>query len=480
MAVRAAIALGINMRNDSTNIKDASKEVRYRVWWSLYVLEQQLLISTGRPTFIQDKICTAPLPLPYEEDRFGHSNAVTLMSTESQSGSRFPQLDSDSSRSPSSRSTSTSKQATSASYQTPHSQSRSPSNNPATELEWAKSAQPCLSLYFLHYVQLARIVRMVFDRLYAPNKLGRSWSEVQRTVDRLEHKIDHWKSTLPAVFDWGRHQRDKAFANQRLILGLYYHSVRMIITRPFLCRLDRKMPQQSATSRHFNHTTAVACVEAAMATIDMLPDKLDVVAVYKTTTWWTILQQIMQATSVLLLEMSFRAHHMPQEASNILHSTKKALRWLHQMASDDNQSALKAWRIANTLFRDAALKIGAPVDDIPDYFQAKRHALPTTTTYTTQPYHHPPTTNATTTTAMPDFTTPMPTPTTSMNDFNVFPYLMSNAGQSGGYTAFDQYVPDYTNLAGMLPAMDGQDMEMEFMTDAYHDGYGVGQQDGVQ
>ena len=51
IAIRAAAGLGLNMRNESPRTPDALKEIRYRVWWSLYVLEHQLGNMTGRPNF---------------------------------------------------------------------------------------------------------------------------------------------------------------------------------------------------------------------------------------------------------------------------------------------------------------------------------------------------------------------------------------------------------------------------------------------
>ena len=41
-AIRWATSLGINLRNDSTALKDSLKEIRYRVWWSLYTMELRL------------------------------------------------------------------------------------------------------------------------------------------------------------------------------------------------------------------------------------------------------------------------------------------------------------------------------------------------------------------------------------------------------------------------------------------------------
>jgi len=38
-AIREAGALGMNMRNDSSDLKDSLKEIRYRLWWALYALD---------------------------------------------------------------------------------------------------------------------------------------------------------------------------------------------------------------------------------------------------------------------------------------------------------------------------------------------------------------------------------------------------------------------------------------------------------
>src|SRR3954447_17284668 len=70
IAARAATGLGLNMRNESPKTPDSLKEIRYRVWWSLYVLEHQLGNMTGRQTSISDETCTSPLPAPVDEDQF--------------------------------------------------------------------------------------------------------------------------------------------------------------------------------------------------------------------------------------------------------------------------------------------------------------------------------------------------------------------------------------------------------------------------
>src|ERR1700677_2298875 len=86
VAIRGATALGMYMRNDSNNLQDSYKEIRYRVWWSLYTLEHRLCNMTGRINSIVEDHITTPLPLPYDEDDFGSTEASELLTKEKQQG----------------------------------------------------------------------------------------------------------------------------------------------------------------------------------------------------------------------------------------------------------------------------------------------------------------------------------------------------------------------------------------------------------
>ena len=54
LAIRQATALGLNMRNESVDLSNELKEIRYRVWWALYVLEHRLCTMTGRVNCVLD------------------------------------------------------------------------------------------------------------------------------------------------------------------------------------------------------------------------------------------------------------------------------------------------------------------------------------------------------------------------------------------------------------------------------------------
>lgn len=451
MATRAAVGLGLNMRNESTRTPDTSKEIRYRVWWSLYILEQQLSMVTGRPTSIADHICTAPLPVPMEEDSFSTPPAIHLLGSEMQKTSRCPSWIS--SISSTGSPTPSSERSGSVSKQTPPSRSSSGRTSIA---EWAKDASPNLSRYFLHYVELSRIKQEVVNFLYTPEAMAMSWAKIQDTIVYLEDRLDTWLADLPSGFDFTRKQREQTFLQQRISLGFYFYGARITVNRPCLCRLDRKIPRQSDKSKEFNRQRAATCIDAARAMLDLIPDQPNAIGLNKLSPWWCILHFMVQATTVLMLELSFRADHMPEQAESVLIASKKGVRWLYQM-SENSIAAGRAWKLCDTLLRDAAPKVGGSVDDMP----TERTAAPTAFDMD---------------------------PSLQLNpavDLSFAPSTMSRFPAMQGqlnvplFTGFDQYMPSQTGLTqpgDYYPIT----AEMDFLTDEFHNqiqgqpGYSMG------
>lgn len=362
LAIRAGTGLGLNMRNESPNTPNALKEIRYRVWWSLYMLEHQLGNMTGRATSVSDESCTTPLPVPYDEDKFYSEDGTHLLSVEMQKGGRNPSTcplsssATESTTTPSERSTSAPK--------TNKEKSRSPSSRQFPDLSWAKNVTPNGSLYFLEYLQLTRLTQQILSRLYTPLAAQKSWSEIQTVISALNADLESWSRDLPPIFDFKRKLRDQEFMDFRWSLGFFYYSTRMKINRPCLCRLDKKLPAQSDRSREFNRDAACRCVEAALEMLALIPDEPNAVGLNRIGPWWNILHYLVQSATVIMLEMSFRASHMPEEASTLLKAAKKAVRWLHQMA-EDNVSAKRAWRLCDSMLRETAPRIGETVEDLP-------------------------------------------------------------------------------------------------------------------
>lgn len=66
-SIRQATALGLHLRNKVKQTSDLEKELRVRVWWSLYSMERLLGEYTGRPSCISDYDISTPLPLNIDE-----------------------------------------------------------------------------------------------------------------------------------------------------------------------------------------------------------------------------------------------------------------------------------------------------------------------------------------------------------------------------------------------------------------------------
>jgi hypothetical protein len=345
------------MRNES-DLQDTFKEIRYRVWWSLYTLEHKLCSLTGRINSIVEDHVTTPLPVPFEEDEFESEAASKLLKMDKQQGERNPS----SSRSPSIIS-STPPTERSKSLSKPDF-SRTPTPE-GSELAWAKNVPPNSALYFLHLVQLTRLTQGIFHRLYTPAAVQSRWKDIQTIIKELQQHLDSWYKELPVAFDFKRKQRDRDFYEHRLCLAFVYYGTTITINRPTLCRLERKMPGQSKESSEFNSGAAARCLEAAFDMLALIPDEPNAVGLNRVGPFWSLLHCMMQACTVLMLELSFRAYHMPQEAENILEAAKKAVRWIHNMG-EESASAVKAWKFCNAMLRDAAKKIGREVTDLPE------------------------------------------------------------------------------------------------------------------
>lgn len=359
IAIRHACTLGLNLQNESKQLSDEYKEIRYRVWWALCSVERLLAVMTGRSTCFVETDCTVPLPIPVDEDLFfvtanvnPNSSAVQLFRRYSSQESQH--MDGDSS-------------TPSSGYSTklmPSPTDPFPPASPQSAEDKSKTVPPSHALYFLYHSKLSIFTNEVLKDLYRASVTTRSWSQVQATIAKLELKLGSWRQALPPVFDFAKKQRDQLFIRQRISLGFSYYSTLMIITRPCLCKIHKKIPSESGRSKDFNRSAAVKCVYAAKDMLGMLPNEPNSVGLYKVTPWWCIVHHLVQATSILMLELSFRADHLPQEVDDVLNSAKKAVYWLRSMAEDD-LAAYRAWRLCDNMLRRVAPIVGRRVDDLP-------------------------------------------------------------------------------------------------------------------
>jgi len=380
-----------------------------------------LAVMTGRPTSFLDADCSTPLPLPLEKDSLVKGSRRSGVSTAAaESLRRYSSQESwDSDPRPSLSEKSTGHPGTS---------SRQPDN------EGGGAVAPSEALFFLCHTKLSILTNTVLNRLYRAGTSKQTWAEIQGGIAKLDDKLERWRQGLPSIFDFTKKQRDQQFIRQRICLGFFYYNTRTIINRPCLCRVDRRIPQESGKAMEFNRTAAARCVHAARDLMNMLPNVPNVVGLYRVSPWWCLVHHIVQASTVLMLELSFRADHMPNEADDILEAAKKAVYWLRSM-SDDNVAAPRAWRLCDDLLHKVAPRIGRSADNMPD------GVLPPAADYTSQ--------NTATDPAQPE----------SPSDYNRGADLTR---PSQVYSAYDEFLAPLSSphLSSIFPVMDQMDPNM--------------------
>ncbi|KAJ5642647.1 hypothetical protein N7490_006647 [Penicillium lividum] len=347
VAIRSAVTMGLNLRSESNTIGHLSKEIRYRVWWALFMLDTVLCIMTGRPPSTSDTFCSTPLPLPYTEEGFSDERIMRLISDQQARNALI----------------------TSLLYTEP---AFTANENPANRIRFgqpgskgkqteqiAQALAPNVSLYFLYAVDLAFLTREAVDTLYAPRATRRSWREIEIQIFTLNSNADRWLSRLPTEFRFVVLNASQPFARERASLAFRFYTTKLIISQHCLRRLANLSGAGSPGS--LCDTMAVMCVQVAGQILDLLPDEVDTAWLYKVSPWWCILHHIMQSSTILLIALSTQLHPAIAEAIDIAEKVKKATRWLNEMSAKDPCSQ-RALLIFRDLLSRHASKLGLEID----------------------------------------------------------------------------------------------------------------------
>ncbi|KAE8150542.1 fungal-specific transcription factor domain-containing protein [Aspergillus avenaceus] len=350
LAVRSAISLGLNMKNTSESTPGISKEARYRVWWCVYIFEHMLGIMTGRVSCITDGICTTPLPLPLEEDQLREPSVAKPLNDQDL---RLKLVDSP--------------LACSLVRQMP---SNPPGGKEAKHTDkprdasWLKGQPISKALVFLYYVDLAVVSQEIVNRVYSLDCAMVPWRHIENRIGELRSRIDLWYSNLPEALDFSRNgDQGTDVLRGKLFLAFHYYSARITLGRPCLCRRDARhtSPYQKSS---FSHDMAMLTLTSARQMLDLIPDVPNAVQLYQICPWWCVLHYLMQAGTVLLLELSFGCIHMPDEETNMFKAAKKAIRWLFSM-SECSLPARRAWELCDGNLRRIATGMDYDLSDLP-------------------------------------------------------------------------------------------------------------------
>ncbi|KAE8307899.1 fungal-specific transcription factor domain-containing protein [Aspergillus transmontanensis] len=309
-AVRSALSLGLHLRNIGTCTSDTSKEIRYRVWWALYTLEHRLSVMTGRPSCIIDVACTTPLPVPFDESDFRKESVMRLINRSTPEDLSQP--------GPASNS--------------------SPNSNLRKTGKGMESADASAAA------------------------LEKPWSSMEFAIRGLMFDLDSWLINLPAAYDFTSTHTSQGSATHRMSLALTFYSTKIGITKPCLRRIESSALGDK--SEEFCRKAAAECVESACHMLRLFPEPLEASSLHKLSPWWCILHFLMQATAVLLIELSFHVQHVPEKAAMVSKAAIKSYDWLAVM-SETSMASEKARRMCDEFLRRLGFNGGAKIHSFP-------------------------------------------------------------------------------------------------------------------
>jgi len=301
ISIRYAQAAGLHLRNEDITIPINKKRATAQTWWALHSIECILTSITGRPRVIERKDCTVPLPSnSREEQPSGIGATPGVYDTQA----RFNQLG-----------------------------ASAREKQPATSS--APSASNTTEFFLDAWTRLDLLQHKTLSTLYAARTVVRSWRRMQGDIASLLGELDDWaKQAFAHDSSEATSTAEPNSGRQRLMLYCYYQSAKICASRPCLCRLDQRIKGQSEQSANFNQNTATVCVQAAIDLTSCLPDPASPRWLYENGPWWSGVHIIMQAVTVLLLEMAQGTSRA--DPAHVVACVEKLTQWLQTMANVDN------------------------------------------------------------------------------------------------------------------------------------------------
>ncbi|KAL9114659.1 MAG: hypothetical protein Q9227_001337 [Pyrenula ochraceoflavens] len=303
IAVRQALVRGLHLINVSPGVSDAQLELEVRIWHSVCSLERLTCFLTGRPSACLQNGATTREPSPLSTD-----SALGLIPEQiSVSGA-------------------------------------SESNENSLE-------SFCMS------IRLDEILRCAFTDLYLPSVVEKSWVSIQGTIDTLNRRLFTWRARLPQrlVIHHGSMPKTDGNLIECVYLALRYFSACITVNRPCLCDadgLEKAIPSQSFESKSKDQENALRCIAAARDMVHLFVPEPHGVELFRNSPWWCILHYVAQATTILIMEISFQGSHFGGDIDILYQDTEQALKCLEAMAQK-NETASRVHSALKGLFNMA-------------------------------------------------------------------------------------------------------------------------------
>ncbi|KAF2830636.1 hypothetical protein CC86DRAFT_284453 [Ophiobolus disseminans] len=195
-------------------------------------------------------------------------------------------------------------------------------------------------------VRLAVITQEVLSTLYTRRRTPRSWAQAHAIIMSMNSELDEWALDAMPPNPEGSYTIPDLDGQQRMLRKQYYR-LRILITRPSLRRIERCFETGSSEFTAFDQDVAETCIQTAQDVASLLPDDVNLDLVYHKGPWWTIMHNIMQSLTILLIGISCRPHFLSSYAGSVV-SAKKLITWLGYMR-ETNDTAKRAYQIVHSI-----------------------------------------------------------------------------------------------------------------------------------
>lgn len=333
------------MKSNDHTLPNISREMRNRVWWSLFMVENRLGLMTGRPTCISVDMCSTPLPLPLGDVQLQESPATLLLQNPALREKRVESI-------------MVSSQIRLASLGKDNT-----ARDMAEAREWLHSLPVNAELCFLYACDLTILIQELLDRVYTVNSVHRPWSELKGCIEAIKSRVDAWRFSLPPGLDFTHIETMDEGRGEKTWLAWQYYSTQIMLGRPCLCGHD-KLQAPSKKEKSFSHDMAVSAVKSAASMARLIPDGPDSTQIYGISSWWCLLHYVMQTVTILTLELSLECIHMEGAEGDLLQLAKRCVGWLNR-ASKHSFACFRAWQLCDSSLRRIGTSMGLDVSDLP-------------------------------------------------------------------------------------------------------------------
>lgn len=311
LSLRSALAVGLHLRNADESASPGKKEMLTRTWWGLHSIESLVSATTGRPCVIAAEDCTVLLPQTQRSSEVPHPTD-------------------------------------------PH-------------IKGSLASTTDVSLFEIG-IRQRLITQQALELLYSPRASKKSWEQTQKTIAGLMKQLEEWTTaafprglTLEHLTVNTASTQSVKLQRERVLLAFSLFSAQIIVTRPCLCRLERRIQRQSNRSASFNRKMAEVCIQAAQDLSTLLPNEPNPSRIYQIGPWWCIVHNIVQAITVLLLEVFYNRAQATPTSSQPLQSLRRLIMWLLSMRHN-NAVAKEACRVVADFVKSAPHVPGGIVD----------------------------------------------------------------------------------------------------------------------